>query len=500
MIVGTSSGVGKSTLVTGVCRIFKNRGYSPAPFKAQNMSLNSFITPEGGEIGRAQATQAEASGLPPHTDMNPVLLKPSGETVSQVILNGKVVGNQSAKDYFRGGALQLLPGVLDSFHRLEQKHNPIVLEGAGGIAELNLMERDIVNLRMARETGAVAYLVGDIERGGIFGSLYGTLALLSPEDRKLIRGLIVNQFRGDISLFEDGRRILEEITGLPVIGVLPHLERLEIDDEDSLDLQKYAERPLRGAFNIAVIKLQRLSNHTDFALLSRIPGVHLFYTDRPDLIKEADFIILPGSKNTMDDLLRLRELGLEPALMEHGKKGKALLGICGGFQMMGQSIEDPDGIEGNLPSMKGLDLIPMKTILQSPKITTRVQFRPAKTGEGSRQSHTGEWPEGYEIHMGRSEFLEDSDPLFHVMRNGTEEPEGYRKGKVMGTYIHGSLDEASVLEFLLDPILESGLKLEPMDPHRLRKERAYDRLAEHLIQHLDMEKIYSDLIQGDPPR
>ena len=315
MLAGTGSDVGKSVLAAALCRILRQDGYRPAPFKAQNMSLNSYATPEGFEIGRAQAVQAEAAGIPCHTDMNPVLLKPNSDHTSQVVLNGRPVGNSSAYDYFRrGGREELRAAVCAAFDRLAVCYNPIVMEGAGSIAEINLRDRDIVNMSMARHAGADVFLVADIDRGGVFASAYGSIMLQTPEDRRRIKGIIVNKFRGDRRLFDDGVRMMEEVCGVPVLGVIPYFHDIQIEEEDSVELEQKNDRAAAGRVNVAVVKLLHLSNFTDFDRLERDGRVHLYYTDRADELQKADVIVLPGSKSTLDDLRELKRNGLAEAV------------------------------------------------------------------------------------------------------------------------------------------------------------------------------------------
>jgi adenosylcobyric acid synthase len=480
MFVGTASDVGKSVICAGFCRIFKQDGYHPAPFKAQNMSLNSYVTPEGLELGRAQAVQAEAAGVPSHTDMNPVLLKPTTDQSSQVILNGKPVGNQSAFEYFKtGDRKELFQAVTQAYDRLAAQYAPIVMEGAGSISELNLKKRDITNLRMAMHAGAATYLIGDIDRGGIFGSVYGTIALLTPEERACIKGIIVNKFRGDARLFEDGKKMLEALTGVPVVGVLPFFRDIHIEEEDSVSLQNKFNSALEGKINIAVILLKRLSNFTDFDRLEKDPRVHLFYTHQPDEIAKADIIIIPGSKNTLDDLLTIKNNGAATAIVTARKNGKKVIGICGGYQMMGEVIEDPDQVEGVLESLPGLGLLPVKTVLKPVKTTLQESFRYRN------------YPEictGYEIHMG--ETTSDTNSPLTISSHG--KPDGYYLNEnCWGTYLHGILDNQAVIDDLLDGF--SAKSEIPTFDYRQFKELQYDRLADHIRANVDMDMIYSSL-------
>ena len=376
MFVGTCSDAGKSVINAAFCRIFKQDGYQPAPFKAQNMSLNSYSTPEGGEMGRAQVVQAEACGISPHTDMNPVLLKPTNDKSSQVVLNGKPLGNMSAKDYFgiQNQKEELFKEAIEAFNRLEARYNPIVLEGAGSISELNLRDRDITNMRMAIAAGASTYLVADIDRGGVFGSVYGTITLLRPEERALMKGVIINKFRGDASLFEEGRRLLKELTGIPVVGVIPWFRDIKIEEEDSVALDMKNNTYKDGKINVAIILLKRMSNFTDFDVLEMDPRFNPYYTNNINEIEKADIILLPGSKNTLSDLQSLRANGIAMAIIRAHKAGKKVIGICGGYQMMGVRLEDPESIEGNIPAIPGLGLLPQCTVIEQEKITRQSDF------------------------------------------------------------------------------------------------------------------------------
>lgn len=478
MFVGTASDVGKSVITAGFCRILAQDGYRPAPFKAQNMSLNSFVTPEGLEIGRAQAVQAEAAGIPCHSEMNPVLLKPTGDTHSQLVLHGKPAGSQSAYDYFMGrDRAALWEEVKQAYDRLAQRYNPIVLEGAGSISELNLRRRDITNMRMALHAGADVYLVADIDRGGVFASVYGTLALLPPEERALVRGVIINKFRGDARLFADGRRQLEELTGTPVAGVLPFYRDIHIEEEDSVVLRHKHAAHKAGAVNVAVVRLPHLANFTDFASLERTEKLHVYYTDDPVELARASVIILPGSKNTIGDLTDMRLLGLDKVILDAAAAGILVIGICGGYQMMGLTIADPFGVEGEPQTVGGLGLLPVHTVLAKEKTTVRRRFR-----FGGEQ---GPLCEGYEIHMGRT--LPDGAagrPLNFPVVEG-EEPDGYHVSAVCwGTYMHGILDNQAVVKQLL------GVDI---PDYRAFKERQYDRLAEHIRGNIDLELIYANL-------
>ncbi|UHG94292.1 cobyric acid synthase [Spirosoma oryzicola] len=481
MFVGTASDVGKSVITAGFCRIFKQDGYQPAPFKAQNMSLNSYATPDGLEIGRAQAVQAEAAGIACHTDMNPVLLKPTNDNSSQVILNGKPIGNQSAYDYFMGNnRAELFTAVKQAFDRLSNQYSPVVMEGAGSISELNLKHRDITNLRMAQHAGAATYLIGDIDRGGLFGSVYGTIALLTPEERSLIKGIIVNKFRGDARLFEDGRRMLEELTGVPVVGVLPYFRDIFIEQEDSVSLEQKFRSTVAGKVNVAVVLLKRLSNFTDFDRLERDPRVNLFYSNQPDELRKADIVILPGSKNTIEDLLTLKNNGVASAIVSAHKDGKTVIGICGGYQMMGERIDDPDHLESAIESIPGLGLLPVRTVLQHTKTTQQRQF--------TYQQQTARCV-GYEIHMGETTVLGTSNPVAYL-DNGLAD--GYRHShRCWGTYLHGILDNDVVINDLLTDYSTQQSE-SPFDFQKF-KDQQYDRLADVIRANVDMDQVYATL-------
>lgn len=477
MFVGTGSDVGKSLIVTGMCRLLKLRGYHPAPFKAQNMSLNSFATPEGLEIGRAQAVQAEAAGIACTTAMNPILLKPSSKHSSQVILHGKPIGDQSAKAYFLGNnKMELFKEATQAFQTLASQYAPVVMEGAGSISELNLKHRDIVNMRMAKAANADVYLVADIDRGGVFASVYGSIALLDDDERALVKGIIINKFRGDISLFEAGKKIIEDLTKIPVLGVVPFAPDIYIEDEDSLGLETKNKTTGQNTVNIAVILLPYLSNFTDFNALEMDERVHLFYTRSSDDLEKADIIIIPGSKNTMADLQFLRTTGLAKTIMQASKKGKLLIGICGGYQMLGNSIEDPHGIENEINTLPGLGIIPAKTIMAKEKITVQTSFTFNKISSVCT---------GYEIHMGHTTF-EESSPMNSI----DGKPEGYQTATVWGTYIHGLFDNAEIVDTLLAGFTtEQGEKFD----YEAYKNENYDRLAEHLATHLDIEFIIKEM-------
>ena len=460
MFVGTGSDVGKSILAAAFCRIFRQDGYAPAPFKAQNMALNSYATPDGFEIGRAQAVQAEAAGIPCETDMNPLLLKPSSDHTSQVVLHGKPLGNKHAYDYWRRGYsdIDYRQEVCGAFDRLAARYNPIVMEGAGSISEINLRATDLVNLPMARHAQADVILVGDIDRGGVFASVYGSIALQTPEDRKLIKGIIINKFRGDMRLFDEGRRMLEDLCGVPVLGVVPYYKDIYIDEEDSVALEQKRRQLIAGKVNVAVVLLRHISNYTDFDTLERHPRVNLFYTNNISDLEQADIIILPGTKSTLDDLLELRRNGCAQTIMRAHRDGKMVIGICGGYQMLGLSVDDPDDVEGSIASLPGLGLLPIHTTMSAEKTTRQVSFL-----------FNGQTCQGYEIHQGVS----DTDEM--IMQTD----------HCIGTYIHGFLDNQSVIDYLL------GTKqtVTAQDADSFKNEQ-YNKLAAHVRQHVDIQRIY----------
>ena len=482
MLAGTGSDVGKSVIATALCRIFKQDGYHPAPFKAQNMALNSYATPEGLEIGRAQAVQAEAAGIPCHTDMNPLLLKPQSDHTSQVVLNGKPIGNKDAYDYWKRGVrseecgvrseecgvrIDYRQEVCDAFDRLAARYNPIVMEGAGSISEINLRDTDLVNLPMARHANADVILVGDIDRGGVFASVYGSIMLQTPDDRQRIKGIIINKFRGDMRLFEEGRKMLEDICGVPVLGVVPYYKDIFIEEEDSVSLEKKQRELAEGKVNVAVVLLRHISNFTDFDMLERDPRVNLFYTNNVSDLSRADIIILPGTKATLDDLLELRRNGCAQAIQRAHRDGKTVIGICGGYQMLGQTISDPDGIEGTIASLPGLGLLPIHTTMTYEKTTQQVTFQ-----------FEGQACQGYEIHQGVSDTDQSVLQTDHCI----------------GTYIHGFLDNAPVIEHLLsEKVKVKSEKMTTAVNYSDFKEQQYDKLAAHVRKYVDIPRIYQIL-------
>lgn len=488
MLAGTGSDVGKSIIAAAFCRIFKQDGYQPAPFKAQNMALNSYATPDGLEIGRAQAVQAEAAGIPCHTDMNPLLLKPQSDHTSQVVLNGKPIGNRNAYDYFRKEGREMLRQEVNAaFDRLSAHYNPIVLEGAGSISEINLRETDLVNMPMAAHANADVILIGDIDRGGVFASVYGSIALQSPEDRARIKGIIINKFRGDLRLFESGIQMMQDICKIPVLGVIPYYKDIFIEEEDSVSLAQKAIQAEQGKVNIAVVMLRHISNFTDFNMLEHDPRIHLFYTNNTDELRKADIIIIPGSKSTIDDLYELRRNGAAQAIIQAHREGTSVIGICGGYQIMGTEVLDPKHLEGDITRMPGLGLLPVTTTITTQKTTRQDAFSLCPlAGQSALLS-------GYEIHMGVTIPIEGhtASPLV-AFDEGRHD--GYLvDAKCMGTYVHGILDNAPFIDYILSPyqdkIQQSNITF---DYHRFKEEQ-YNKLAAHVRKYVDMQQIYKIL-------
>ncbi len=493
MIQGTMSNVGKSLLVGALCRIFKQDGYKVAPFKSQNMALNSFVTPDGLELGRAQAMQAECAGIAPSVYMNPILLKPTNDVGSQVIVNGEPIGNMSARDYF-AYKKKLVPDIMTAFQKLEEWADIIVIEGAGSPAEINLKSDDIVNMGMAELVDAPVLLVGDIDRGGVFAQLLGTLELLEPQERDRVKGLIINKFRGDKSLLDSGIDMLEERGKVPVVGTIPYV-KLMIDDEDSLSERLGNETVNSQAIvDIAVVRLPRISNFTDVAPFESIEGVNVRFVSNPRELENADLIIIPGSKNTISDLIWMRESGMEAAVKRFAITGP-VVGICGGFQMLGEQVEDPDGVENKgLSSISGIGLLPIATALQSAKHRSQTEdcFDDLT---GVFEVLSGEEFVGYEIHNGISNPTENAkvDDLFEHDEDG--EIILVQRENILGTYVHGIFDNNDLGLRLVQSLAENkGAKLETTMDYQAFKEAEYDKLAEIVRENLDMEYIY-DIIK-----
>ena len=479
MVQGTMSGAGKSLLCAALCRIFAQDGYRVAPFKSQNMALNSFVTRDGLEMRRAQVVQAQAAGIEPDVRMNPILLKPSSDTGSQVIVGGEVRGQMSAADYFKMKR-QLIPDILAAFNSLSEDVDIVVIEGAGSPAEINLKADDIVNMGLAKLVDAPV-LVGDIDRGGVFAQLYGTVALLEQEERARIAGLVINKFRGDVEILRPGLAMLEEKTGLPVLGVVPYLH-VEIEDEDSLSERLNANRAVKP-LDAAVIRLPHISNFTDFMPLEQHELLGVRYVQRARELGRPDLVILPGTKNTMEDLLWLRQNGLEAAALKLAHAGTPILGVCGGYQMLGQTLDDPQGTESGRPmALSGLGLLPTRTVFDAQK--RRMQVRAVAQGElfgGARLT-------GYEIHNGRTEV---GGAPFCVLEDGT--PEGCVNRNVFGTYLHGLFDSGELTGALVrmlcarKGISPTQTQLMSMADYR---QQQFDLLADGVRQALDMGAVY----------
>ena len=496
MVQGTMSNAGKSLLAAGLCRIFKQDGYKVAPFKSQNMALNSFITEEGLEMGRAQVMQAEAAGISPSVLMNPILLKPTNDVGSQVIVNGEVMGTMSARDYFKYKK-QLIPKVMEAYHKLDQEYDIIVIEGAGSPAEINLKQEDIVNMGMAKMAKAPVLLVGDIDRGGVFAQLIGTVMLLEPDERAMVKGLVINKFRGDKTILDPGVQMLEEKAQIPVVGVAPYLD-IQVEDEDSLT-ERFDRKTKADLLDIAVIRLPRISNFTDFNPLESIEGLSLRYVKHPSELLNPDMIILPGTKNTMEDLLWMRENGMEAMILKAAAKGTLIFGICGGYQMLGETLSDPYHVEAG-GTIRGMGLIPMDTVFAKEKTRTRVEGHFLEiTGELSPLS--GVPIEGYEIHMGESVLKGNARPATEVSDTVSQQKksEGAFLENICGTYVHGVFDKESVAEAVLEILgNKKGIdvtELKGIDFAQF-KETQYDILAAELRKHLDMKAIYSILEEG----
>lgn len=494
MIQGTMSGVGKSLIVAGLCRVLAQDGVQVAPFKSQNMALNSAVTADGLELGRAQAVQAEAAGIEPTTAMNPILLKPTTDVGSQVIIRGRAVANMSAREYFAHRA-GLAGTILDAYRELERSYDVILIEGAGSPVELNLKRDDIVNMGLAALVDAPVALVGDIDRGGVFAQLIGTMMLLEDDERRLVKASVVNRFRGDATLFEDGRAMLAERMGVPVAGVVPYLD-VDIDDEDSLS-ERLGRRRARGLVDIAVLRLPRIANFTDFVSLEATLGMSVRYVRRASELGDPDLVIIPGSKATMADLAWLREAGLAERLCELARGGTPTLGICGGYQMLGLSIEDPLGVEGG-GTAEGLGLLPVRTRFGKEKRTVRSSGSFGEV-EGALQALSGRAVTGYEMHMGTT-WLEGGAPLLELEdATGERVADGCQLGSTYGCYLHGLFDEAAVAQALAEALLARrgvvGAEVRAVDMASYR-ERQYDLLAEALRAHLDMELIYRIIEEG----
>lgn len=483
MVQGTTSNAGKSLITAALCRIFRQDGYKAAPFKSQNMALNSYITKDGLEMGRAQVMQAEAAGIEPDVRMNPILLKPTGETGSQIVLDGKVFKDMTAGEYYTYKD-EMIPHIMKAYGSLAEEYDIIVIEGAGSPAEINLKEQDIVNMGMAKMADAPVIIVGDIDRGGVFASLAGTMLLFDEEEKERVKGFVINKFRGDIELLVPGLEMLENITHVPVLGVVPYF-RADIDDEDSLS-ERLDIGSEHNLIDIAVIRLPRLSNFTDFNVFSLIKGVSLRYVSSVRELGNPDMIIIPGTKNTIGDLKWLRQSGLETRIIRHAKEGGALFGVCGGYQMLGEIINDPENVEGG-GSIRGMGLLRTVTDFSKEKTTTQTSGR-INGIEGFYSQLSGIEIQGYEIHMGNSEIVEGV-PLNTL----NSKPDGCVSGNVAGSYVHGIFDNSRVANTIVKILAEyKGVSLEETDNFDFNKykESQYDLLAEKVRKSVDMDKIY----------
>ena len=498
MLLGTGSNVGKSIIAAGLCRIFYQDGYSVAPFKSQNMALNSYITKDGKEMGRAQVVQAEAANIEPEAFMNPILLKPTTDRKSQVIVNGKVYKNMDAREYF-AYKHNLKKDIMTAYNHIRENFDICVLEGAGSPAEINLKEDDIVNTGMAEMADSPVLLVADIDRGGVFAAIYGTVMLLEENERKRIKGVIINKFRGDKSLLTSGIEMIEKLTDIPVLGVVPFVP-LGIEEEDSLGIDKYNEKK-EGKIKISVIKLKHISNFTDIDALSHYNDVSLKYVTKSSELGNEDIIIIPGSKNTVEDMKDLIEKNIGREIVRIAKKGTPVFGICGGFQIMGQKIMDPEKIESDLKEISGLGLLDIETVMKSDKTTTQYK-NTVKNVSGILTGTEGMEIKGYEIHQGYSypvnEKNEENNNSENILKNdtgclfGEEKLKGAVKDNIAGTYIHGIFDNSEFTSHFLNEVRKlKGLdRIDENFSYSDYKNREYDKLAEVLRENIDIKKIY----------
>lgn len=498
MIQGTASNVGKSILVAGLCRIFKQDGYKVAPFKSQNMALNSFITKEGLEMGRAQVFQAEACGIEPTVDMNPILLKPSGNYKSQVIVRGKVVKNLESNEYHKYKP-ELAKYLKNIFEELNNKYDVVVMEGAGSPAEINLKENDIANMGMAEIANAPVIIVGDIDRGGVFASIVGTMFLLTEQERSRVKGVIINKFSGKKELLDSGIKMLEEIIKVPVLGVIPYSD-LKIEDEDSVT-NRFKNKGTKNDINIEIIRTPHMSNFTDFNIFETQSDVSIRYVNYGEALSNPDIVILPGSKSTIEDLKYIRESGLENQIKELNKRGKLVFGICGGYQMLGKKIKDPYHIEGDIDEYDGIGLLDIETIFEKEKTTTQVEATICNNLNGYMRNLSSKIIRGYEIHMGITHISNSMNNMNQIYKRLDEDVnylEGSinKDGNVVGTYIHGIFDEIDFTRSLLNNIREDK-GLEKIDTNITSfhdfKQNEYDKLANLLRENLDLDKIYEIL-------
>jgi len=492
MIQGTTSNAGKSLITAGLCRVFSQDGYRVAPFKSQNMALNSYITEDGLEMGRAQVVQAEAAYKKPDVRMNPILLKPTSDKGSQVIVNGEVVGNMKAIDYYKNKT-RYIPEIMKSYSSLAAENDIIVIEGAGSPAEINLKENDIVNMGMAKMANAPVLIVGDIDRGGVFASLYGTYMLQNETEKKHIKGNIINKFRGDVKILEPGLKMLENLIPVPTVGVVPYMN-LKIDDEDSLS-EVFTNSRVSADIDIAVVRLPRISNFTDFNAFELILGAKVRYISNVKEFKSPDLLILPGTKNTIDDLKWMRESGIEAEILKYASRGNPVFGICGGYQMLCRSLKDSFNVEGG-GEIKGLGLVDAHTVFEKEKTRTRVNGT-FESADGIFSELNGKSFEGYEIHMG----ITKAEGFLSMLKSmdGGEKTDGLCQGNIYGSYVHGIFDSEEVLKTIIKALYnKKGLEYNESFSFDIKahKEREYDRLADELRKSLDMKYIYNIIEEG----
>lgn len=500
MFQGTSSNVGKSILTAAFCRILKQDGYKTAPFKGQNMALNSYVTASGGEIGRSTAAQAEAAEEPCLVQMNPVLLKPNGDSNSQVIILGKAVGNYSASDYQNHYSQIAWKAVQEGFSYLEKRYDVIVIEGAGSPAEINLKKNDIVNMRVAREFNAPVFLIADIDRGGAIASVVGTMELLTEEERRLVKGIIINKFRGDIDLLKPALTFIKEKTGVPVVGVLPYIHDIGIDDEDSVALEEKPANVNTGRdIHIAVMQTPEISNFTDFEALELEKDVDLRFVQQGDTIGHPDAVMIPGSKNTTGDLLYLKKYGYDKEIKALASEGVPVIGICGGYQMLGEEVQDPLHVESSRNKTEGLGILPYVTVMEGEKNTYQIEWD-CKKFPFLDMDFSGEHLTGYEIHMGKTTLTGKADPVLHINKR-SDQPvdflDGYANAKhtVFGTYCHGLFDNDAFRRAFINALRRrKGLApLEASLEFRKYKSSKYDSLAKIVRKNFNMKLFYQIL-------
>ena len=493
MIQGTASSVGKSVLCAAFLRILRQDGLRVAPFKAQNMSLNSFATKNGLEMGRAQVTQAQAAGMEPDARMNPVLLKPTSDRRSQVIIEGKAIGSMTAMEYHQYKP-ELRKKIKAIYESLENEVDCVVIEGAGSSAEINLREGDIVNMSMAEAADAPVILVGDIDLGGVFASMYGTIMLLTEEERARVKGVIINKFRGDVKILEPGLRMLEERIHIPVLGVVPWMD-VELEDEDSVT-ERFRKQSGQGDIDVAVIRLRHISNFTDFQSLALQPGARVHYAEKPEDLENADLVILPGTKNTIEDLMDLRNRGMDAAVIRHARRGRMVLGICGGYQMLGNSLSDPEHSESMVPEAAGLGLLDMNVVFEKEKRTVQATGTVACEA-GWPEKLNGTKVDGYEIHAGRNSYGPEALPWLTI--RGETDGVMNRQGNVLGSYLHGLFDDGRLFTAIAERIRsqrgDAGRKEQPVSMEEYR-EREFDRIASIVRDSVDMDAVYR-IIHGE---